>query len=828
MNDFIIENGILTKYQGPGGDVVIPDGVTRIDSFAFSDCTCLTSITIPDGVASIGDSAFSGCSGLKNVTIPNSVTSIGNYAFFWCSSLLCVTLPNNMTKINSNTFCGCGSLADVTIPNRVKRIGENAFSGCKSLTSVTIPRSVTSIGENAFSGCKSLTSVTIPRSVTSIGEKAFSGCINLTSVTISANATSIGDGAFADCGLMTVTLGNADVKVPKGAFPAYVKFLYPPEVLAHFALFGPEQSMIKKIAGDNTDAAVQRIANILREEETAARLGSAAVKFTLSYLPDVEPETLRALAAVLEEKKCTAALKKLRTDPAAAAKLDEKGTEREHPLEMLVQKNRVDDDVTKKLQKVVGSGVRYAGTDEISSPEAVVFVIAAYARQVPDYRNGYVTMLFRTDAKADKAAAYLDRNELLALLERIVYEQDEPQGIAALARYGGEKQITELLKAAKGWPTGRTKVVDGALMLSDTHAAMLYMEKKGRLDVYASLRGMDEETLRDTVLTDFGLDETGKKVYDLGKKTFSVVVGKEFHISLWDNGTNTAVRTLPKKGADPAKYAAASEDLSNLRKNVKKVAKARCDMVLGDFLSGDTHEADKWRNAYLTNPVLRRVAELLVWNQGANAFTLGTDGPIKSDGTAYTVTDEPIAVAHPMEMDPTEVAAWQQYFVANGLKQPFEQVWEPVIDPGTIRADRYEGCIVSEKVFMNRKKHGIERFSYLDENYEYQYDYRLTQCKLERGYGKEGEFVLGRFSFDIYNRQVNHIVALLDRWTVAERILKDDITVQDALRWFTAAQIMEYIRLASENACPNCAAMLLEYKQAHYPDFDPMVEFTLE
>ena len=41
MNDFIIENGILTKYQGPGGDVVIPDGVTRIDSFAFSDCTCL-------------------------------------------------------------------------------------------------------------------------------------------------------------------------------------------------------------------------------------------------------------------------------------------------------------------------------------------------------------------------------------------------------------------------------------------------------------------------------------------------------------------------------------------------------------------------------------------------------------------------------------------------------------------------------------------------------------------------------------------------------------------------------------------------------------------
>ena len=28
-NDFEIENGVLVKYTGAGGDVVIPDGVTR-------------------------------------------------------------------------------------------------------------------------------------------------------------------------------------------------------------------------------------------------------------------------------------------------------------------------------------------------------------------------------------------------------------------------------------------------------------------------------------------------------------------------------------------------------------------------------------------------------------------------------------------------------------------------------------------------------------------------------------------------------------------------------------------------------------------------------
>ena len=35
-SDFIIIDGVLTKYTGPGGDVVIPAGVTSIGDSAFS------------------------------------------------------------------------------------------------------------------------------------------------------------------------------------------------------------------------------------------------------------------------------------------------------------------------------------------------------------------------------------------------------------------------------------------------------------------------------------------------------------------------------------------------------------------------------------------------------------------------------------------------------------------------------------------------------------------------------------------------------------------------------------------------------------------------
>ena len=75
-------------------DLVIPDGVTTIRSYAFYNCSGLTNLTIPDSVTSIGSYAFSNCSGLTSATIGNSVMSIGDYAFEGCSKLTSVTFEN--------------------------------------------------------------------------------------------------------------------------------------------------------------------------------------------------------------------------------------------------------------------------------------------------------------------------------------------------------------------------------------------------------------------------------------------------------------------------------------------------------------------------------------------------------------------------------------------------------------------------------------------------------------------------------------------------------------------------------------------------------------
>ena len=84
------------------------------------------------------------------------------------------------------------------------------------------------------------------------------------------------------------------------------------------------------------------------------------------------------------------------------------------------------------------------------------------------------------------------------------------------------------------------------------------------------------------------------------------------------------------------------------------------------------------------------------------------------------------------------------------------------------------------------------------------------------------------FRFKKYSRMINHIAAYLDRITVYDRVAKDDVSVAEFLPTFTLAQITEFIRIAQENNATNVTALLLNYKNENFGDFDPMAEFTLD
>ncbi|MBP0973723.1 MAG: leucine-rich repeat protein [Oscillospiraceae bacterium] len=87
------------NYRAKIRSIVIEDGVTNIEEWAFSSCMSLDSVTIPDSVTSIGVSAFYGCAALESITIPDSVTSIDAEAFDDCTALTSITILNPACEI---------------------------------------------------------------------------------------------------------------------------------------------------------------------------------------------------------------------------------------------------------------------------------------------------------------------------------------------------------------------------------------------------------------------------------------------------------------------------------------------------------------------------------------------------------------------------------------------------------------------------------------------------------------------------------------------------------------------------------------------------------
>lgn len=174
-SDFVVTDGVLLAYYGPGGHVDIPDGVTSIGERVFYKRADVTGVTIPDGVTSIGPDAFYSCPNLAEVSFPKTLTTIGRHAFDQCFALHDISLPSSLTTLSDHAFMYCSGLTEVTIPGSVKVVGEYAFYGCSSLTDVTLRYGVERIDFDAFGRCPSLSSLTIPSSVTFMDAAIFTG-----------------------------------------------------------------------------------------------------------------------------------------------------------------------------------------------------------------------------------------------------------------------------------------------------------------------------------------------------------------------------------------------------------------------------------------------------------------------------------------------------------------------------------------------------------------------------------------------------------------------------------------------------------------------------
>ncbi len=140
----ILGGSLLYRYEGKGGDVIIPAGVRRIFDEAFRNRKKVTSVVIPEGVTIIDANAFSGCSGLVSVELPSTLKEIRAEAFRGCKALRSVVVPNGVEIIEEGAFQNCESLERVELPASVQTIPARTFFGCKGLRYISLPKKLQS------------------------------------------------------------------------------------------------------------------------------------------------------------------------------------------------------------------------------------------------------------------------------------------------------------------------------------------------------------------------------------------------------------------------------------------------------------------------------------------------------------------------------------------------------------------------------------------------------------------------------------------------------------------------------------------------------------
>ena len=264
-SSFVIEDGVLLKFNGTSEetDVVIPEGVTRINREAFAKNIFIEKVTLPSTLVAVEQNVFYGCDNLKILEFTNDNPSaeikcyykdingitekqFSSYSWFDSNAIILVkdtVVKENLIKNISFTFTNSVFSKDelvinddmviskdgatlirgyvkeeggFVIPKTVKTIWNECFSGQSNLTSIDLT-GVETVKDNAFDYC-GLTDLVVPESLVNIGYCAFSYMDNLKTIKIESAAI-IDSSGFGDNNYVeSIDLGTKIVSIGSCAF----------------------------------------------------------------------------------------------------------------------------------------------------------------------------------------------------------------------------------------------------------------------------------------------------------------------------------------------------------------------------------------------------------------------------------------------------------------------------------------------------------------------------------------------------------------------------------------------------------------------------------
>ena len=202
-SDFVIEDGVLKKYQGNEPVVIIPDTVKEIGYGAFKKNKTVLKVFMPDSVEKMENAVFNECENLMEIRFSHSLKEIPAHTCSGCLALEKVIIPEGVTNIGDGAFTSGDvpmSYSEIKFPKTLKSIEREAFSNNDSVTEINLPDGLESIGTYAFETNTSLVKVSFGDGITELSNGVFYRNYRLKEIILPYGLKSIGDSVFADDG----------------------------------------------------------------------------------------------------------------------------------------------------------------------------------------------------------------------------------------------------------------------------------------------------------------------------------------------------------------------------------------------------------------------------------------------------------------------------------------------------------------------------------------------------------------------------------------------------------------------------------------------------
>lgn len=197
-------------------ELVLPDTVKTISSYAFEKCKNLESIQFSKNLSYIGGMAFNGCDSLTEISIHTTgdlniagVVDENGLTFAYCDNLKTVIIEcdGDLALAGDGIFMQCTRLEEVSLTtSKYLIIGRYAFFedtpkyGLKTNVKIKA-KDGANIRDKAFCSTALNTLLLQVEGPVTLGNSVFSGCTYLRSLTLLSNVISIGESAFRFCGI---------------------------------------------------------------------------------------------------------------------------------------------------------------------------------------------------------------------------------------------------------------------------------------------------------------------------------------------------------------------------------------------------------------------------------------------------------------------------------------------------------------------------------------------------------------------------------------------------------------------------------------------------